>query len=183
MKKILENTGIVLGISIVLGLMFTGSLAFAEPKVNTNKSYYVEKTENLNYTQSDIELTTKLTKKVETKKSSTEYSVEIDNGNVVLKNVNTGKNLKVYKKGDAKYLAQVDYHFYDTQYILIITDKGAVYANVYPNSSYDVKFRKIKMNMKVDKLMVRETNKRFYEYPIVSLFGIDKDGNWEAIKL
>ncbi len=183
MKKILENTGIVLGISIVLGLMFTGSLAFAEPKVKTNKSYYVEKTENVNYTQSDLELSTKLTKKVETEKNTTEYSVEISKGNVILKNVNTGKKLKVYKKGNAKYLAQVDYYFYDTQYILIITDNGAVYANVYPNSSYDVKFRKIKMNMKVDKIMTRETNKRFYEYPIVSLFGVDKDGNWEAIKL
>ena len=65
----------------------------------------------------------------------------------------------------------------------MITDDGKLYANVYSSDKKDVKFRKIKMNMKVDSLMIRESVKRFYEYPIVSLYGIDKDGNWEIVKL
>lgn len=184
MKKIFESGLIVLGLSISLGLLFTGTFAFAtEPKYNSNMSYHVKKDEVMDYAQNNLELTTKIKKKVETKNKSEEYIVEISKGNVIVKNKNTGKKTTAYRKGNAKYLSQVNFYFYDATFILMITDDGKLYANVYSSDKKDVKFRKIKMNMKVESLMIRESVKRFYEYPIVSLYGVDKDGNWEIAKL
>ena len=137
----------------------------------------------MDYAQNDLTLTNKISKKVETSKKKVEYSVEISKGNVIVKNKNTGKKTTVYRKGNAKGLAQVNYYFYDATYILMVTEDGTLYANVYSSDKEDVKFRKIKMNMKVNSLMIRETVKRFYEYPIVSLYGVDKEGNWEIAKL
>lgn len=185
MKKVLENVGIVLCFAIIIGFMFTGSLAFAsEPKYKDNKSYYFKKDEkSLNYHNIDLVLSDSLLKKVETSKSSIEYRLDIIDGNVISTNLNDGSKTKVYSKGNAKSLAQVDYYYYNSAYTLIVTDNGELYANVYQNNDYRVKFRKIKTDKKIEKLTTTETEKRFYDYPSVELYGVDLDGNWEPIKL
>ncbi len=186
MKKVLENVGIVLCFAIIIGFMFTGSMAFAsEPKYDTtNKSYYFKRDEkSLNYHNIDLVMSDNLLKKVESSRSSVEYKLIIKDGNVYSDNLNDGSRTIVYSKGDAKALAQVDFYYYNSAYVLIVTEDGSLYANLYTNNDYRVKFKKIKTNNRVTKLTTTETEKRFYDYPIVELYGVDQDGNWELIKL
>ena len=183
MKNFFVNFGIVLSILTVLTLLLTGTYVFAsEPKQILHKSYYIEKKHNANYTEKYLNLSTSVTKKIESSSVSYEYSLDIKDGNVVATNVNNGKKETVYKKGNAKYITSINY-YYNCEYIVIITDDGSLYANVYSNNQDLTKFRKVKMNNKVSKIVVHETKKRFYEYPIVEVFSIDENNNVEAIKL
>lgn len=187
MKRFLSNFfinfGIILSLITVFTLLFTGTFVFAsEPKTVLNKSYYVEKKQADNYTEKYLELSNKLSRKIETSKASYEYSLKIVDGNVIATNLNTNKKETVYKKGNAKYLSSINY-YYNCEYTVIITEDGTLYANVYSNSQDAMKFRKIKTDNKISKIMVHETVKRFYDYPIVEVFGVDEKGNWESIKL
>ncbi len=184
MKKVLENVGIVFCCFVIFGFMLTGTFVFArDVKGVENKSYYVEnKTKADNYKEETITLSNKLTKKVETSKNSYEYELEIINGNVVLTNLNSGLKEAVYTKGNAKGLAQVNY-YYDAEYILVVTDNGELYTNIYSNKKNQVKFRKVKTNNKIESFKVVEKTQRFYEYPQVQLYGLNEDGDLELIRL
>ena len=179
----LINFGIIMSLIVVFTLLLTGTYVFAsEPKTVLNKTYYIEKKQDANYSEKYLDLSNKITRKIETSKVSFEYSLEIVDGNVIATNLNTNKKETVYKKGNAKYLTSINY-YYNCEYTVIITDDGTLYANVYSNSKDLTKFRKIKTDNKISKIMVHETKKRFYEYPIVEVFGVDTEGNWESIKL
>lgn len=184
MKKLFENIAIVLGCFIIFGFMLTGTYVFAKnPSPLEKKSYYIERETSNDFVEKEIELTTVLSKKVETAQNSYEYQVKIVNGNVVLINLNTGFKESVYSKGNAKFLAQVDYYYYDSTYILIITDEGEIYANIYSNNQSQIKFRKIKTNNNIVELKIIEKQQRFYEYPSVEIYGVNSKGDWERIKL
>ena len=185
MKKFLENIGIVFCCFAIFCFMLTGTFVFArDNKGVENKSYYVENvTKADNYKEESIALSNKLSKKVETSKNSYEYEFEVVNGNVVLTNLNSGLKEAVYTKGDAKGLAQVNYYYYDAAYVLIVTENGDLYANIYSNNKNQVKFRKIKTNNKIESFKVVEKTQKFYEYPQVELYGLDKNGDLESIKL
>lgn len=184
MRRILENIAIGICCFIVFGFTLTGTYVFAKntSKVE-NKSYYIEKEENKDFTEKDIELTTKSSKNVETTQNKFEYEFQIVDGNVILVNLNNGFKESVYSKGDAKYLANVDYYFYDSLYTLIVTEDGSLYANIYTNNNSKIKFKKIKTNNKISGLKVIEKKQRFYEYPSVELYGVNSNGDWERIKL
>lgn len=184
MKRIIENIAITFCCIIVFGFMLTGTYVFAKnPSKIEKKSYYIAKEENKDFIEKDIELTTKLSKKVETSQNKFEYEFQIVDGNVILVNLNNGFKESVYSKGDAKFLAQVDFYFYDSAYTLIITEDGTLYANIYTNNNSKIKFKKIKTNNKISKLKVLEKEQRFYEYPSVEIFGVNSNGDWEKIKL
>ena len=184
MKKFLENAGIVLSIVIVLTLIFSASYVFAkdEPSVE-KKSYYVDSSANDGYTERELGLSTKLTKKYENIKNSYEYELSVVDGNVISTSVATGNKESIYSKGDAKYIGEVNYYYYDSKYIIIVTENGEVYANIYKSNQSKMKFRKIATKNKVKDLKVTEKKQRFYEYPSVQLIGIDEEGNEELIKL
>jgi len=184
MKKVFENVFIAVGCFIVVVFTLTGTYVFAkDPTVMENKSYYVESADEKDRVEKNLVLSESITKKVETSQNSIEYEFRIVNGNVILINLNNGSKSAVYSKGDAKALATVNYYYYDSEYVLIITEDGSLYANVYANNDYHVKFKKIKTNNKVNGLMVIERPQRFYEYPSVELYGIDPNGSWERIKM
>lgn len=184
MSKKIENISIVLGCIMIFGFMLTASLVFAQGKAPApKKSYYVEKTASNDFIEKDLELVTKMNKKVETAQNSFEYELDIINGNVVLINLDTGTKEAVYTKGDAKYLASVNFYYYDAAYILIITEDGSLYANIYTNNQNQIKFRKIKTNNKVTGLKVIERKLKFYEYPSVEVYGLNENNDWETIKL
>lgn len=184
MKRVIENIAIGFCCVIILGFMLTGTYVFAKnPSKIEKKSYHIEKEENKDFKEKELELTTKLSKKVETSQNSFDYEFQIIDGNVVLVNLNNGFKESVYSKGNAKYLTVVDYYFYNSAYTLIITEDGSLYANIYTNNNSKIKFRKIKTNNKVTGLKVLEREQRFYEYPSVELYGINSNGDWERIKL
>lgn len=184
MKRVIENVAIGICCAIIFCFMLTGTYVFAKnPAKIAKKSYHITKEENEDFKEIDLELKTKLAKKVETSQNSFEYEFQIKDGNVILVNLNNGFKESVYSKGNAKYLAVVDYYFYDSAYTLIITDDGNIYANIYTNNSSNVKFKKIKTNNKVSGLKVLEREQRFYEYPSVELYGVSPNGDWERIKL
>ena len=131
MKKVLENIIIVFGCVGLFVFMLTGTYVFAkDPTVMEEKSYYVEAEKDKDYFEKDLVLSNKVTKKVETAQNSIEYELQIINGNVILINLNNGSKSAVYSKGDAKYLTTVDY-YYDSAYVLIITEDGSLYTNIY----------------------------------------------------
>lgn len=184
MKRVLENVAIGVGCFVVFVFTLTGTYVFAkDPTVMEDKSYHVEGQQEKDRTQKNLDLSESITKKVETSQNSIEYEFRIVNGNVLLINLNNGSKSAVYTKGDALGLTTVNYYYYDSEYVLIVTKDGSLYTNVYPNSDYHVKFKKINTNNKVFGLMVLEKKQRFYEYPSVELYGIDSDGSWERIKM
>lgn len=184
MKKGLENIIIVFGCIGIFVFMLTGTYVFAkDPTIMEEKSYYLEAEQNKDFVENDLTLSNKITKKVETAQNSIEYELQIVNGNVILINLNNGSKSAVYSKGDAKYLATVDYYYYDSAYILIITEDGSLYTNIYSNNDYHVKFKKIKTVNDVVSLKVLEKKQRFYEYPSVELYGVNSEGSWERIKM
>ena len=184
MKKVLENIIIGFGLVGLFIFMLTGTYVFAkDPTVMEEKSYYVEAEKDKDYFEKDLVLSNKVTKKVETAQNSIEYELQIINGNVILINLNNGSKSSVYSKGDAKFLTTVDYYYYDSAYVLIITEDGSLYTNIYSNNDYHVKFKKIKTVNDVRSLKVLEKKQRFYEYPSVELFGVNSEGSWEKIKM
>jgi len=184
MKRLFENIGIALSAVIVLALMLSGSFVFAQDKTTVEeKSYHVEDNKNDGYLEKDIELTNKFIKKFENSKNSYEYELSIVNGNVVSKSLSTNNVETIYSKGDAKYLAELNYYYYDSKYIVIITENGELYANVYKSNQSQIKFRKVKTNNKVRSIKVIETTQRFYAYPAVKVFGVNDNGDWELIRL
>ena len=184
MKKFLENVGIVLSIIVVITLIFSASYVFAkdEPTVE-DKSYYVESSGKDGYSEKELELSTSLTKKYENVKNSYEYELNVVDGNVVSTSASTGNKESIYSKGDAKYIGEVNYYYYDSKYIIIVTENGEIYANIYKSNQSKMKFRKVATNNKIKELKVVEKKQRFYEYPAVQLFGIDENGNEELIRL
>ena len=184
MKRVIENIAICFCCVVVFCFMLTGTYVFAKnPTIIEKKSYHIEKDENKDFKEIDLELSTKVSKKVETSQNSFDYEFRIIDGNVVLVNLNTGFKESVYSKGNAKALAVVDYYYYNSAYTLIITDDGSLYANLYTNNNSNIKFKKIKTNNKVSSLKVLEREQRFYEYPSVELYGVNSNGDWEKIKL
>lgn len=184
MSKKIENISIVLGCVMIFGFMLTASLVFAQGNAPApKKSYYVEKTSANDFIEKDIKLVTKMNKKVETAQNSFEYELEIINGNVVLIDLDTGSKEAIYTKGDAKYLASVDFYYYDAAYTLIITADGNLYSNIYTDNQNKIKFRKINTNNKVTGLKVIERELKFYEYPSVEVYGLNDNKDWEMIKL
>ena len=184
MRRFLENVGLALSAIIVVALMLSGSFVFAQNKnVIEEKSYHVDAHEKDGYIEKDIELSTSLIKKYENSKNSYEYELSVVNGNVISKSLNTGYTEKIYSKGDAKYITELNYYYYDSKYIIIITEDGELYANIYKSNQNKIKFRKIKTNNKVKGIKVVETTQRFYEYPAVQVFGLNEKGDWELIRL
>lgn len=184
MKRFFEDVGIILSAIIVIALMLSGSLVFAQNKTSVEeKSYYVDSQENKGYVEKNIELSTSLIKKFENSKNSYEYELSVVDGNVISKSLNTGRTEKIYSKGDAKYIAELNYYYYDSKYIVIITEKGELYANIYKSSQNNIMFKKIKTNNKVFGIKVIETSQRFYEYPAVKVFGVNENGDWELIRM
>ena len=182
MKK--KNVELVLGLFIVFVFAVTATLVFAtdtrEPIIQ--KSYKLEeKYDKKKTNEKDLTVVKNITKTVATK--GTSYELSIDKGNVYLTNLKTGSKRSVYSKGDAIGLSEVDLYYYDTQYVLVLTDTGDVYANVYKSSEEDVRFRLVSKGADVKSFRVLETNHHFYEYPAVELYGITESDNWELIKL
>ena len=184
MRRFLENVGIALSAIIVIALMLSGSFVFAQDKtVIEDKSYHVSEHENDGYIEKDIELKDKFIKKFENSKNSYEYELSVVDGNVISKSLNTGNTEKIYSKGDAKYITELNYYYYDAKYIIIITENGELYANVYKSNQSKMKFKKVKTNNKVKGIKVVETTQRFYEHPAVKVFGVNENGDWELIRL
>ena len=184
MKRFFENVGLALSAIIVIALMLSGSFVFAQNKnVIEEKSYHVDAHENDGYVEKDIELSTSMIKKFENSKNSYEYQLSVVDGNVISKSMNTGHTEKIYSKGDAKYITELNYYYYDAKYIVIITENGELYANIYKSNQSQMKFKKIKTNNKVRGIKVVETTQRFYEYPAVKVFGLNDNGDWELIRL
>lgn len=183
MKKVMENTAIVLGCISIFAVMLTVTIVFAKDTNNIQrKSYYVEMASANDFIEKDLDLVTSLDKKVETYKDSDEYTLEIQKGNVVQINLKDGSKSSVYSKGDAKYLTEVNYYYYDSKYIFVISEKGDLYVNVYKSGESKVKFRKIATNSKISSMKIVEKNQKFYAYPSVEVYGLDKDENLELIK-
>ena len=184
MKRVFENVVIAVGCFVVVAFTLTGTYVFAkDPTVMEEKSYHVDGALEKDSERKDLALSESITKKVESAQNSIEYELRIVNGNVILINLNNGSKSAVYTKGDAVGLTSVNYYYYDSEYVLIVTKDGSLYTNVYSNNDYHVKFKKIKTNNKVSGLMVLEKKQRFYEYPSVELYGIDPEGSWERIKM
>ena len=184
MKRLLENVGIALSAIIVIALMLSGSFVFAQDKTTVEeKSYHVEEKKNDGYLEKDVELSTKFIKKFENSKNSYEYELSVVNGDVISKSLSTGNIEKIYSKGDAKYIAELNYYYYDSKYIVIITENGELYANIYKSNQSQIKFRKVKTNNKVNSIKVVETTQKFYTNPAVKVFGINENGDWELIRL
>ncbi len=183
MKKLLENTAIVLGCISIFSVMLTFTIVFAKDTNGIqNKSYYIEMSSANDFIESDLNLVKSLTRKVENYNDTNEYKLEIQKGNVVEINLQNGKKSSVYSKGNAKYLAEVNYYYYDSKYILIITEDGDLYANIYKSGEPKVKFRKVKTSQKISSLKVLERKQKFYEYPSVEVYGTDSGDNWSIIK-
>ena len=179
MLKSLNHIRIVTGCITIFFCMLTASLVFAKgDEIITKKSFYRPVASNNEYVDKNIVDTIE-----KTTTSGITYDVQIVDGNVIQKNVNTNTSSKIYTKGDAKYLAEVNYYFDDACYILVTTEDGDLYANVYKNNEDKAEFRKINTNFDIDNLKVREKELGFYDYPDVSLFGQEQDGKWKEIKL
>lgn len=183
MKK--KNVELVLGLFIIVVFGLTATFVFAtETKDPVVKSYKLEeKYDNKVTTEKELPIVTNVTKTVKSSKNDTSYELAVVDGNVVLINLSTGVKRSVYSKGDAIGLAEVDYHYYDAQYVLLVTADGDVYANVYKSNQEDVRFVKVSSNANVKSLKVLETKHYFYEYPAVELYGITENDAWELIKL
>ena len=105
MKRVIENVAIGICCAIIFCFMLTGTYVFAKnPAKIAKKSYHITKEENEDFKEIDLELKTKLAKKVETSQNSFEYEFQIKDGNVILVNLNNGFKESVYSKGNAKYL-------------------------------------------------------------------------------
>lgn len=183
MKKF-ENVKIVLGCIMIFCCMLTATFVFAQGENNNiPKSYYVEKEEDDSSVEKNLELSTTLSKERVTNSNTYDNKLEIINGNVILIDTLTGKKTSVYSKGNAKSLAEVDYYYYNTSYILIITEEGEIYSNIYASSEGKYKFRKVKTNTKIESLKVVETEKKYFEYPSVTLYGLNENSDWELIRM
>lgn len=180
----MKKFGIVFGCLVMFGCMLTATFVFADVKEETvRKSYYVENEESNPAIEHNLELVTKLEKKVTNNRNQFNYSLEIVDGNVILTSLLNGSKEAVYSKGDAKYLTEVNFYYYDASFLLLITEDGSLYSNIYTSNDYRFKFRKIKTDNSVESLKVVETEQRFYEYPKVELYGVNKDNNTELIRL
>ena len=182
MKK--RNVELVLGLFIVFVFTVTATLVFAtgtkEPVLK--KSYKIEEQYDKKTTsEKDLSVVKNVTKT--DSKNGTSYELTVEDGNVYLTNLKNNKKRSVYSKGDAAGLAEVDLYYYDTQYILILSDSGDVYANVYKSNEEDVRFRLVSHDADIKSFKVLETNHYFYEYPAVELYGVSDNDNWELIKL
>lgn len=182
MKKFLENVCIVLSSIIVIALMLSGSYVFAQNKTTIEeKSYYVESDSRDGYMEHDLELSTTLTKSYESVKNSYEYDLSIVNGNVISTSTTTGKKEAIYAKGDAKYIGEVNYYYYDAKYIVVLTEDGDLYVNLYKSNQNNIKFKKVNTKNKIKSLRISEKKQRFYEYPAVQLYGVSESGDMEKI--
>lgn len=180
----MRNFGLVLGLILVFCGMLTGTIVFADTEETVEKkSYYVEAEVTNDSIEKDLELVNSLEKKVTTKNTKLNYRLDIEEGNVILTNLDSNKTKKIYSKGNAKYITEVNFYYYDATYLLIITEDGSLYSNIYSSVEDEIKFRKIKTNNKVTSMKVVETTQRFYEHPKVELFGLNETGDWELIRL
>lgn len=184
MLKSLNHIRIVTGCITIFFCMLTATLVFAtEGEVITKKSYYIPPTANNKYIEKNVNLVSTMKKSVTIDRSDKTYNLKIVKGNVYQVDIETGEETKVYYKGNAKYLAEVNFYFYDAAYTLIITEDGSLYANIYKNGDTRIKFRKVNTDFKITELKVLEKELKFYEYPNVALYGQSGDGNWKIIKL
>ena len=174
---------IIMGLVFVFGFMLTATFVFAKDKEPEIKkiNYRVQSNPKYNYIEKEISLSKSIEKTVS--KNNETYKLSVSNGNVILTNTKTNRGRVVYSNGDARGLAEINYYYYDATYIVIVTNKGELYANVYKNNEADVYFRKVKLNNTINKLKVVEKELKFYEHPSIELFGLDDEDNWELIKL
>lgn len=180
----MKKFGIIFGCVVMFSCMLTATFVFADVKEKPiKKSYYVENEANNTSIELNLDLTNKLEKKVTNNRTQFNYSLEIVDGKVYLTSLTNGSKECVYSKGDAKYLTEVNFYYYDSSYLLLITEDGSLYSNIYSSNDYRFKFRKIRTNNYVNTMKVVETKQRFYEHPKVELFGVDEEGNWELIRL
>lgn len=181
MKSRLNNMRIVFSCAAIFCCMLTATFVFAQDKgVIAKKSYYVEKTVDNNYVEKNLDLKKSINKTVVNEYEGKTYTLSIKDGDVVATD-NNNFNTVIYDKGDAKYLSEVNLYYYDTAYILIVTEQGELYANIYKSSDENVQFRKLDVN-NIQKLKVIE-RETLYEYPSVELYGLDNNDKWGIIKL
>lgn len=184
MKKNYDNITIFFGFLIVFTCMLTATFVFAKDDDGLlKKSYQIEKKENVNYTEKELTLTNKLSKTVVVNGIATNYELEVVNGNVVQTNLDTGEKEAIYAKGDAAKISEVNYYYYNAAYILIVTEDGTLYSNVYKSSEDKTHFVRIKTNNEIQGLKVVEKTIQFYEYPSVELYGVNIKGDWEKIRI
>jgi hypothetical protein len=183
MKK--KNVELVLGLFIIVVFTLTATFVFAQDTKDPIKRSYKldDKYDAKTTSEKDLSIVSSVTKTVSTSKKDTSYELQVLNGNVVLINLSDGTKRSVYSKGDAIGLSEVDLYYYDTQYILVLTESGDVYANVYKSNEENVRFRLVSKGSDVKKIKVLETNHYFYEYPSVEIYGVTENNNWELIKL
>lgn len=184
MVKKIGNIRIIMGCIMIFSLMLTATFVFAKDnELPIRKSYYIEKIADNNYEEKELALVNNLNKTVIGEYDGKSYDLQIVDGNVILKDIATDLTRTIYDLGDAKYLSEVNLYYYNASYILIVTEKGELYANIYKSNDENIEFRKINLKNKIHSLKVIERKIAFYDDPSVELYGLNEDGHWEIIKL
>ncbi len=184
MLKSVNHIRIVTGCMAIFFCMLTASFAFVQKEdVITKKSYFIAPASNNEYEEKSIDLVDVVDRTVRVDGLVKNYQVKIKEGKVVQVDLDTGKEMKVYDKDNAQFLVEVNFYYYDSAYILMITDDGQLYTNIYKSSNDPIKFRKVETSTPVKKMKVIERDLKFYEYPNVELYATNDDENWEKIKL
>lgn len=182
--KAVRTFNIIFSVVMISACLFMTNLVMAQTQGEDKpKSFYIEKKDETGVLEIDPELTTSIEKDGTNDKGSFSYRLDIVNGNVIKTNELTGGRDFVYDGGNALYLSEVNYYYYGAAYIVIITDNGDLYSNVYTNSEGIHEFRKVNTNSPVASLKVLEHELKYSEYPNVEVYGVDASGNWELIRM
>lgn len=182
--KAVRIFNIIFSVVMISACLFMTNLVMAQTQdTDKPKSFYIEKKDETGVLEVDPRLTTSMEKEGTVGKDSFSYRLDIVRGNVIKTNELTGGRSVVYDGGNAQYLSEVNYYYYGATYIVIITDNGDLYSNVYTNNEGIHEFRKVETNNPIVKLKVLEHELKYSEYPNVEVYGVDVAGNWELIRM